>query len=327
MPADRMIHPRLGHSAKVAGLTDFEYRVWNQYLLSADDFGVMRATAVKLQADNDALAERPARTIAKALERLIAVGLLAAFEHQGRAYVCQLDWQAWQKVTYPRATNEPKPPADLIATMDAETQKLLTKHPGGNIERFQKRLENVSETSDKDFNQRAERLTANASGLRQTAHGERLKAEAVLERAERAVIPDAALDQPNFEQMLRDLIAAYPASGRSDGRLTQDAFLEVFLQRDRGRPVSVVYAELLEAIENHKASEQWAVKRMVPKLEKWLREGLYLQRHEPTKPSPGAAKARGSWTEWECHHDPECESRSKCADADILGKPRKAGAA
>ena len=53
-----MIHPRLGHSAKVAGLTDFEYRVWNQYLLSADDFGVMRATAVKLQADNDALAER-----------------------------------------------------------------------------------------------------------------------------------------------------------------------------------------------------------------------------------------------------------------------------
>ena len=100
-------------------------------------------------------------------------------------------------------------------------------------------------------------------------------------------IPDATLDQPNFDQMLRDLIAAYPASGRSTGRLTMDAFLAVFLEREAARPVPVVYAELLEAIENHKASAQWAVKRMVPKLEKWLREGLYLQRHDPTSNTPG----------------------------------------
>jgi hypothetical protein len=74
------------------------------------------------------------------------------------------------------------------------------------------------------------------------------------------------------------LIEAYPAQARTTGGLTEDAF-EAVLDND-GREPRVVFAELLEALENHKRGHQWRVKGMIPKLEKWLREGLYAQRHE-----------------------------------------------
>src|SRR5690348_11233441 len=101
MPADRFIHPRASRSIKVGSLSDFEYRVWTQYLLSADDFGVMAYSAVKLQADNTALAKRPIKIVAQALTKLVEVDLLHTFDHQGDAFVYQRDWQAWQKVEYP----------------------------------------------------------------------------------------------------------------------------------------------------------------------------------------------------------------------------------
>ena len=74
MPADRLFHARLGHSAKVSSLSDLEYRVWTTYVLAADDFGVMRADAVAFQAAHDALSGRPARAIKKCIERLVKGG-------------------------------------------------------------------------------------------------------------------------------------------------------------------------------------------------------------------------------------------------------------
>ena len=108
----------------------------------------------------------------------------------------------------------------------------------------------------------------------------------------RVLIPNATLDQPNLAQMLRDFTAVYPAKGRTAGRLTEDAWVDVFCGRYGGRPAADVYAELVEAVENHAASAQWATKGMIPRLEKWLRDGLYLQRHEAATAADDPALAR-----------------------------------
>ena len=90
MPADRLFHARLGHSAKVSSLSDLEYRVWTTYVLAADDFGLMRADAVPFQAAHDALSGRPARAVQRSIERLVKAGLVGEFvHHQGSRYLYQ----------------------------------------------------------------------------------------------------------------------------------------------------------------------------------------------------------------------------------------------
>ena len=128
MPADRLFHARLGHSAKVSSLSDLEYRVWTTYVLAADDFGVMRADAVAFQAAHDALRERPAEQVAACVERLVDAGLVAAFEHQGARYLYQADWQDFQRVRFPGRTLHPLPAEALVS---ARTRHLWSIHPGG----------------------------------------------------------------------------------------------------------------------------------------------------------------------------------------------------
>ena len=129
MPADRLLHARLGHSAKVSSLSDLEYRVWTTYVLGADDFGVMRAAAVAFQAAHDALCSRPAKAIERCIERLVEVGLVAAFAHQGSRYLYQADWQDFQRVRYPLRTMQPLPAA--AEQVSAKTRHLWSVHPGG----------------------------------------------------------------------------------------------------------------------------------------------------------------------------------------------------
>lgn len=165
-------------------LTDFEYRVWDQYQLSADDFGVMRCSPLTLQADNDALEARDAAEVAQALERLIAVGLTVPFTHQGRRFICQTDWQEFQKVEYPRRTLMPAPPEEVLDQCTAATRKLFKKYPGGLSKRKRKDSRALPEQSPEQLPEylpeqspssaRAfppPRVTANANGLRLTANG------------------------------------------------------------------------------------------------------------------------------------------------------------
>ena len=128
MPADRLFHARLGHSAKVSRLSDLAFRVWTTYVLAADDFGVMRADAVAFQAAHDALRERPAEEVAASIERLVELGLVSAFEHQGARFLYQADWQDCQRVRFPGRTPHPLPAEAMVS---GRTLHLWSAHPGG----------------------------------------------------------------------------------------------------------------------------------------------------------------------------------------------------
>lgn len=195
VPADRFLHPRLGHSHKVNLLTDLEFRVWVQYQLSADDFGVMRRSAVTVQADNDHLSTRPKRVIERCLDAIVTRGLLLPFSHQGRHYVCQFDWQRFQKVEYPRPTFEPKPPEDVLATCESKTQELFTKHPGGSPKRSPNISQTFGETSEAgsqelpDYARGRPRETAKANGSGSLVSGSEKEPERK---------PDARSKRPMF---------------------------------------------------------------------------------------------------------------------------------
>jgi hypothetical protein len=191
MPEDRFLHPRLGHSEKVCSLTDLEARVWGMgYILAADDLGIMRCSAVTLQSANDALAAKPRKTIDKCLERLITVGLLHAYEHQGRRYVCQLDWQDWQKVKHPRSTNNPHPPSVLQDRFSYPTKGLYQTYAELERERKDRISRKFPERSDTDSPSRAgvragapETAVAEAIGSRLPANGHRPMSGAEVEKA------------------------------------------------------------------------------------------------------------------------------------------------
>lgn len=259
-------------------LTDLEFRVWTQYLLSADDFGVMRCSAVTLQADNDHLANRKPKQLDRCLESLVKSGLVKDFTHQKRRYVFQHDWQKWQKVEYPRGTTNPQPTPDALGLCDAVTRELFGKHPGG-----QRRIKPKDAPSDserapqthpehvpKDLEQSAttrararETATANGQRLTPTANGEAM---------------DVAFVR------FRD---AYPASRRKGGWHVQTRFI------DEAEKAGSANALML-ALENHLASDQWADAKLIPGMDTWLEEERWRQ----TLPAKSATKGASNVERW-----------------------------
>lgn len=261
MPDDRFLHRRAGHSQKVNGLTDLEFRVWIQYQLSADDFGVMRGTHHPLQNDNDHLSNRPVKTIQRCLDALLRTGLIRSFDHQGKPYVYQHDWQTWQKVAYPRTTTQPAPPAEALAKCDAVTQELFRLHPGGAGRKRREGSENVHGTS-----QECSPLTrASAPAKRLTATGERLAAN--------GSEGGSGETAPAMDAWWLELLQLYPEGRRKRSTLVEQLFVDQLLAASDG-PVkawSRMRANLLANLVSH----EWRVRGMAPMLDKYLGEGRW----------------------------------------------------
>jgi hypothetical protein len=274
VPANRFLNPRLGHSQKVSALSDFAYRVWTQYILSADDFGVMRMSPAPLQEGNDVIAQKPARTVERVLELLVSVGLLRRFVHQDRAYVYQHDWYDFQRMTWPSKTIHPAPPPADLAHCSAATQYLFAHHPGG------KRIPKFSDSSPEELQKfsdspseellpprdarRAPLLTAN--GTRQVANGSEGG-------------PGETAAPFDYERALTNLQDAYPQNRVTSGYRTETEWVKAL-----GDDPKASYAVMVSHLENHKRSHEWRVKGMVPALDKWLREGLWKRTMDEDPP-------------------------------------------
>ena len=139
----RIFHKKGSHGERIIGLDHLAFRVWHQYVLSADDYGVMRESASVLRADNPKLEAEPFRRVERALADVVASKLVQRFTHQGVSYLWQLDWQDFQQIRYPRDTVLPSPPPEELANATVLTQKLFALRAKPSRER----LRNVSETA------------------------------------------------------------------------------------------------------------------------------------------------------------------------------------
>lgn len=127
MADTRILHRNLSGSEKVNALTHLEFRVWVEYILWADDFGVMRASASMLRAHNIKFETEPTKRLEAAMGRIESLHLVAVFLHQGQRFWWQRDWQDYQQIRYPRNSINPVPSPELLGDATEATRELFTK--------------------------------------------------------------------------------------------------------------------------------------------------------------------------------------------------------
>lgn len=130
MPTHRVIEKTAGTGERSGSLSHLGFRVWMQYILSADDYGVCPAEAAKLQGDNPALNEEPMRRIQDQIENLVKIGLCGVFQDGKRRYLYQADWQTYQRIKHPSKTALPPVPAEVLEKCCEKTRELFLQfHP------------------------------------------------------------------------------------------------------------------------------------------------------------------------------------------------------
>lgn len=248
MPVDRLLHPCIGDSEKIARLTDMEFRVWVTYLLAADDFGILPMLASKIQGAERTLGNRRKAQIERALATLVEVGLVRQFDHQGQAFICSPAWQKHQKMRYPRHTYYPKPNETVLASCDDDTRELFEKHTGPiAISTYGDLSRNAAETS-RDFPRlpRADtRETARGNGSRLEAKGKE----------------DARI---RFDRWW----AEYPR------KTAKDAAWREWLQRS---PSDELTDQMIGKVREQRASAQWLKDggQFIPHPRTWLHQGRW----------------------------------------------------
>jgi len=126
----RLIFRNAATGERTSSLSHLGFRVWIQYQLSADDFGVCAALAAKLQGDNPSLADESARVIQAEIEHLVTLHLCGVFEDGRRRYLYQTDWQDWQRLKHASSTTLPPIPAELLEKCSPKTRALFQEfHP------------------------------------------------------------------------------------------------------------------------------------------------------------------------------------------------------
>lgn len=126
----RLIFRNAATGERTSSLSHLGFRVWVQYQLSADDFGVCAALAAKFQGDNPALADESARAVQAEIDRLVTLRLCGSFEDGKRRYLYQADWQDWQRLKHASSTTLPPIPAELLEKCSPKTRELFQQfHP------------------------------------------------------------------------------------------------------------------------------------------------------------------------------------------------------
>lgn len=127
MAQHRLIHRKVATGERSSGLSHLGFRVWVQYMLSADDYGVCPAEATKLQGDNPTLAKETQKRVQAEIENLIAVKLCGVFMDGSRRYLYQPDWQDWQKIQWPTESSYPLIPSKELCECSSSTYELVAK--------------------------------------------------------------------------------------------------------------------------------------------------------------------------------------------------------
>jgi hypothetical protein len=255
VPNYRLLHANYRTGRKSKQLTELELIVWLAYLESADDYGVCPASPRKLQGDDPWLAKRPARLVQRCVEHLIALGLVQTFTEDGDVYLCQPDWQDYQKIRYPSDTTFPAPPVDVLARFSAKTRALYA-------ERFARNGANISET-----------FTRNGSGDSDLPTA---KAKASANASEDLSLTERSSDcteEAGFEEFWQ----AYPK------KRAKDAALKAWRKL---KPDNALRARILLAIDEQKHCTDWLKDggQFIPYPASWLNAGEW--KNEPMDETP-----------------------------------------
>ena len=90
-------------------------------------------------------------------------------------------------------------------------------------------------------------------------------------------------ETPPLDVWFRELQAAYPPQSVTSGHLTETAFCDVIFTETA--PPRETFDRMLANLANQTRGHQWRVKRMIPRLDNWLRSGAWKQQHDQTPPA------------------------------------------